>query len=621
MLSRVTFRHRSAAEMLLAKLWSDQSGIPNVATPQVLLTDACLRICHRKLAADLETGRNPTEARVYHVLLEAAQARSPGKPLWAGYAEATRHLVERTLGMRVQGDGSVGIADADRARSQICGTYSTPDFIADTMVREVIRELPRFLGQKLTILDLSLEAGQFPLAFIHSCSSREAHFYGIDRDPVTIEIAKRLFQYSKRASASRWVRLSLANQDSLLEDIPRAWPREFSVIIGNPPWKGRHPKYTETVRERFRPILSGNFDIYLAFFLRAHELVQTGGLVCFTVPSTFLFNQTATTIRHMLLHNYDILSLRLYPQRSFIEVPCLIPISILARRRTSDRHRPATLISYHPVLLGGSRRPRSEVRVHVTGIWECSPGAVLHPLIRKELAFLYSELSPQALKDFGNLACGARLSKRTGLKPERAFVGLHARHIRAFHACACTAPWYRPEDPRFSRSPSYRTIDSYKVVFQDLRYMTHSVRLVAAVACPGTTAVSTASTFLPYNAVLVHFYEALLNSCFANAWYKARDVSRSIKLAVLSELPVVFDSCASVRIEALARECSRIRIMIHEAVRYGPTAEDRLLTSAHPLASLWKDTKHQIDEEIFDLYGSTTAERAAARRFVDARVF
>jgi hypothetical protein len=620
MLSRLTFHHRAAAEELLAKLASDSSQVHSVTPAQILLTDACLRICRAELAGGFEASGDPIETRVYHVLREAAKARTPGKPLWAGYAEATLHLVERTLGMRVQDGGASFVLDTDRARGQACGTYSTPDFIADTMIREVVGEIACPPKRKLAILDLSMEAGQFLLTFMVHDGKHEAHFYGIDRDAVAIEVAKRLFRYARWASANQRVRLSAAHQDSLLEDLPRAWPRQFSVVIGNPPWKARHPEYTETVRERFRPVLKGNFDLYLAFFLRAHDFVQAGGLLCFTIPSTFLFNQSAMGIRKMLLDNYDILSLRMYPQRSFIEVPCLIPISILARRRTKDDRR-ATLISYHPVQLGGPQKPRWKARVQVAGIWSNSPGTVFHPLIRRELAFLHGQFSRQSLKDFGQLTCGARLSKVAGLRPESAFTGFHARNIRAFHACVHAAPRYQTEDALFYGSPDYHAIAAHKVVFQDLRYMTHAVRLVAAVAPPGTAAVSTASVYLPNDTASAHFYAALLNSCFANAWYKARDVNRSIKLAILGELPVACDTSAWARIAALARECARIRTMVHEAVRNGPADEERVLNHNSSLLSSWKDTRYQIDDEVFHLYALSAGERTAARKFVEARVF
>lgn len=618
--SRVTFRHLALAQRSIQELAADIADLDSAAPPQIRLTDACLRICRAELTGRFEMRGNTLETRLYHVLKAAADARNPGKPRWAGYAEATLHFVERTLGMRFGRDDHSLSMDEPRERGQTCGTYSTPDFIADTMAREVLAEI-RGLGRKADVLDLSVEAGQFPLSLIVQGGGDQVEFYGLDRDPTALEIAARIVGYAKLASSSLGFRLKVACLDSLLEDLPCRWPRQFSAVIGNPPWKARQQQYTQTVREYFRPTLRGNFDLYLAFFLRAHDLVCPAGLICFTIPSTFLFNQNAEGIRQLILDNYDILSLRLYPQRSFIEVPCVIPISILARRRTGKGSRAPTLISYHPVELGGPQRPRTAQRVQMAELWSQTPGHVFHPILRRGLGFLHEQLSSRTLKSFGQLACGARLSRIAGLRPECSFIGFRARDIRAFHACTRLARRYYPDDALFSRAPSTHANSVHKVVFQDLRYMTHAVRLVAAASAPGTLAVSTASMFIPENAASIEFYVALLNSSLANAWYKARDVNRAIKLCILGDLPVVFHERVWTRIAALARECARLRMTVHKATGMGPIAEDRILGSAPVRLPGWKDLVDQIDAEIFELYAVSQRERALVRQFVEARAF
>jgi hypothetical protein len=600
---------------------ADRGGADGAA-PQVRLVDACLRICGAELNHGFE-GEEPVESEICRVLRKAADARAEGKPLWAGYAEATLHFTERTLGMYSSPlkSGESALIAPERTRGLDCGTYSTPDFIADTMAKELLAYLERSSFSSLDIVDLSMEAGQFPLSLLIQGSARRIRFYGMDRDPVPLAMAQRLCQFGAGFPASGSFRLSVATQDSLIDEPPGNWPRRYSAVIGNPPWKGGHSDYNETIRGHFRPALRGTFDLYLAFILRAHELVRPGGLLNFVVPSTFLFNRNASDVRRLLLDNYDILALHVYPQRSFIEIPCLIPISFLARKRASVRSRSTTLISYHQTELGGVQRPRHSERVAVAAVWRQLPGYVFHPLIRENCIFLVNLTGPSTLKDFGEVGCGARLSRLDAAGPERPFLGIHARHIRAFHVCSRTAPRYGRDDALFSRPPPPELIGASKVVFQDLRYMTHATRLVAAVAEAGTAPVSTASLFRPRDARQVHFYAALLNSALVNGWYKVRDVNRSIKLFHLRELPIVFDGRVWSRIGAMARECSLVWGKAHEHAHMNLAAEEKFVNGSPGVSSEWNHLRSQIDREIFDLYDISGSERKTVLRLVRARAF
>src|SRR5260370_33542428 len=106
--------------------------------------------------------------------------------------------------------------------------------------------------------------------------------------------------------------------------------------------------------------------MYLAFMLRAHALLRPGGYLAYVVPSGFLFNCTAAPIRRLLLEQYEILSLTTYPQRSFIEVPCIIPISFLARKKERrDKRVLFTKIRNEHTGLGGPYRRRGATTVLV----------------------------------------------------------------------------------------------------------------------------------------------------------------------------------------------------------------------------------------------------------------
>jgi hypothetical protein len=494
------------------------------------------------------------------------------------------------------------------------------------MVRELLEEIAKAGSHaKVNVLDLSVEAGHFPLTVAASKpSSMPVNFYGIDRDTVALQVASRLAQFAFQDPRTTNFRFQTASIDSLLDPLPQRWPRQFNAILGNPPWKARDPRMTESVRRHFWPVLRGHYDMYLAFLLRAHGLVQPGGYLCFVLPSAFLFNHTAAPVRRILLDNYDILSLRMFPQRSFVEVPCVIPVAFLARKRTSEsRSVVPTQLIYPKIGLGGPERPLGVRTLRVSHLWAKLPGHVIHPLARPDTEFLLKKLPGRALGDLGKIRIGVRLVLDQPVNAGISFRGIRARDIRPFHVCLQACQTYNTKELLFERAPDREIISAEKVVFPDFRYMTHRQRVVAAIAGRGTYPVSTAGFFLPIDGLNLYFVVAVLNSSLANAWYKIRDVNRSIKLVHLRQLPVPLCPKASHTIVTLAQACEKICIAIHQ-LRSPCTVVNEALEQPHAPTRLFRrlgDLRRAIDDAIFDLYELSAPQRAVALRLAKARVF
>ena len=393
----------------------------------------------------------------------------------------------------------------DRRRAHECGTYSTPDFIVDAMIQELFHAFDADRIRAPEILDLSMEAGHFALEAKNRASrKRNVRFYGVDQDQVAVTLASRTLRF---ASASRSFSFLSSCQDSLLDPLSTSWPRQFDAIVGNPPWVARKPVVSEVLRKKCWPLLRGHYDIYLAFMLRAHALLKPGGYLAYVLPSAFLFNCTAAPIRRLLLEKYEILSLTTYPQRSFIEVPCIIPISFLARKKLHRSESDLlTKIRNEHAGLGEPNRPRGCVTVRVADIWKKLPDCGMNPLVLRATEFLASGLPGTPLGSLGRVSSGARLARLDRYAPASVFKAIHACDLRPFHACLCRRRFYRRQDAVFDRAPDHEVIGAEKVVFQELRYMTHGQRLVAAVAGAGTYPVSTAGFFMPADSRYVLFF-------------------------------------------------------------------------------------------------------------------
>jgi hypothetical protein len=492
------------------------------------------------------------------------------------------------------------------------------------MVAGVLKKLSGIDRARAHILDLSAEAGHFALAVAaRESSTKPVAFYGLDRDPQALAVTRRLLAFQLEESPPRRFQLRTSCQDSLTQEVPETWPPNYDVVIGNPPWRPLQLPELQSLPAEFRCHLRARPDVFLAFMLRAHELLAPGGLLCHVIPSSFLFNRNAAAVRRLLLDEYEILNLTLYPQSSFVEKTCLIPVSFLARKKAAQASNCGrTTISYPSVSLGGKNRPRRVYRARVANVWRQLPHSVLHPLARADCMFLLR--SPgEPLEAFGTLQTGAKLGRKRRFHPPRNFLGIHARGIQPFHACSRQLTTYPRDEARFDRGLVDGFLDCVKVVYKDLRYMTHRRFLVAAVAGPGVYPVSTASFFAPEAPSHADFFAALLNSSVANAWYKLHDASRSIKICHLRSLPVMDDATRWQRIGELGQECTRERDLLHRYLSCcGVRNEDRLLAKRFPQAyARLVKLQQAIDEEIFRLYGLSDRRRKVILHLSEARVF
>jgi hypothetical protein len=625
MQTRVTFKHHRLALTALRQ-------IINESTKQELERRGALSIlASRCLAIDEDAIRRSHEdpmVRLATVIAQASERSPKWKPIWAAKAEAVLHLTERLLGFaRIERARVVNPQHGPngyRNRGIACGTYSTPDFISDEMCKDLLRELDRTATRHgHTVLDLSLEAGNYPLALLMQRRRPAIRAFGMERDREAICLAKTILGFALRQQSDPGFKFSASQQDSICSDLPRHWPRQFDAIVGNPPWKTRHPIDCPRLLATYRSYLTGQFDVYLAFMLRAHHLLKKGGLLSMVVPGPFLFNRNAEAVRRLFLEHYDIVSLTLYPRRAFVELPSVAPIAFVLRKKSDTPARALrTRISYFVGSLGGPLRPRLK-RYIAPGIWKKLPASVFHPLASRDSLFLVSIKSDLRLADEGEICCGLRLKKNGTARIVENFAGIFARDIRPFHACERHAVRYGREYAPFDCDPRPELISREKVLFQDVRCMTLARRIIAARSGPQTMAVSTASAFVPAEEKYIGFYEALLNSEFANAWYKLRDVHRGIKLCILAEFPMIADKTQWTRITKFGEELRHIRQTQHRYLSSCSVArESEVFGEKFPKLSRRASlVQAQLDTEIYNLYELSTRQRQVARELSTRRVF
>jgi tRNA1(Val) A37 N6-methylase TrmN6 len=623
--SRVTHSRLSQIHAATAEYWSrtplrDQKSLP------LWIADVTLEFARHAIDNSSPRLEAPGLAALWRVLDEGARSNSSDMPFWFAYLETALHMSERMLGARLAKSKSGGTPvriEELRLRGRPCGAYSTPHFIVDSVLDDVfgIHSTTRALD----ILDLSVEAGHFPVSIAAQAPDRaRINFFAVDRDPIALRLTRKLFTFASAHAVPGRTKLFLSCRDSLLEALPSRWPKQYDVVLGNPPWAGSRNAYNRGIKDVFAPRLSHNFDLYLAFILRAAQYVKPGGTLAFVIPSTLLFNDSAQPTREYILEHFDVVSIRLFPRRSFIEVPCLIPISIVLSKKTAKPTQSSqTLIAYHPHKLGGASRPRTSSKSFASQYWNKNDKKCFHPLVgaRYEKYLRHFEAMPP-LNDFGDVLGAAKLENENRISLKTQFLGFHARDIRSFHACRRDCKTYEVNGGYFAIAPQDSHIRGRKVVFQNFRYMTHERRLVAATLGAGEYGVSTAAQFCPDEQKYTDFYTALLNSTVINSWFKLRDVSRAIKLAHVREIPVAFDEDLVQEVNTTSRRCNAIYSQLH--VRFGACNFNRdtpALRAETPLISELRQNMVRMNELIFDLFQLSTSQRRLATEISSLRVF
>jgi len=628
MTTRHTYHYNALAQTILTRI--DQARRKGALDGGFSLS-IFAELCHAIVGGKTHTARKYAAGLepVLERLVEEMSTQYPRKPEWLVGSEIILHLSERLLGCTTEACEAdlVPKLAVQRTRSAHCGTYSTPDFVADQITKTVLTELGSLrarTGHKpVEIIDLSLEAGHFALSLIGQAPLGRVHFYGLDRDPQAIDLASLLLRKAVRLSNATSVRAKISLGDSILDPLPRGFPDSFDAVIGNPPWKTGHPTDRDNLFEIFRPKLTARFDVYLAFILRADALLRPGGLLGVVVPSGFMYNLNARQVRAHLLEHYEPLRLDVYRRRTFVELPSVAPIGIVLRKKKTmcTPHRNTTIV-IHSSFLGPNGHDTVEQR-KVCDEWRRHPNSVFCHVTEGGTAWAERRKGRVLLADLGSFSSGARLSAVNRVATPKAFVGITASCLRPFHACEYAATHYKKGDKAFERCPPLEHLLQPKVLFQTIRCVSLTRRLIAASAGQYQLACSTTGMMVPSDVTHAKFIVALMNSTVANAWYKTNDCNRAIKISVLKDLPIPVDEALWTQIAAIGSKIERLYRQIHcagDECRVGDNGVE-LTSRSRQVYERISALGCDLDGLVFDLYGVGTAKRAKLIALSDLKTF
>ncbi len=155
---------------------------------------------------------------------------------------------------------------------------------------------------------LAEASGASPATIAEQC------LYGVDRDPIAVELAvlSLWLEWGARPSI---LRRHLLSGDLLSAHRP-ALPDRVDAVLGNPPWGAHYaPEEQRRLRERFPDSTRGTFDSFKLFLDLASRL--SAGTVGMVVPQAVLTQSEHADVRRMLLARLDPHAVIRLPDRLF----------------------------------------------------------------------------------------------------------------------------------------------------------------------------------------------------------------------------------------------------------------------------------------------------------------
>lgn len=257
------------------------------------------------------------------------------------------------LQLSLAGLGSYPVSQVRRLH----GVYYTPDSIVDYITDRAFKHY--FSGDNQptsspSVLDLSCGSGTFLVSafemlreYAEAGDSTELllqKIYGADIDPRAVLFARlNLWLSLEGRTPLPNLEQNIVAAEALL-GLPLGignFPRQFDIIIGNPPYR-RIDDFPETpaartirraIEEQYESA-AGRYDISALFVERALNLLRPGGVGCMIVSNRLLTSKAARPLRRLLTEHSELLEIVDFTsQRVFPGVGSYT--AILAFRKTS----------------------------------------------------------------------------------------------------------------------------------------------------------------------------------------------------------------------------------------------------------------------------------------------
>ena len=178
------------------------------------------------------------------------------------------------------------------------GIFYTPFKVVNKII-----ESTNFKG-KNKIIDPSCGSGNFLIQAFKKMKTEKIptsyiieHLYGFDIDAIATLLAKiNLYLLDRNITFDD---INVYNCDFLNDDVDY----KFDVVIGNPPWGKKYTTEEKLVLKEKYDLSFAKMDSFAQFIIKAFDILNNRGMLCFVLPSSILNIAAHEDIRKFLLKN------------------------------------------------------------------------------------------------------------------------------------------------------------------------------------------------------------------------------------------------------------------------------------------------------------------------------
>lgn len=197
------------------------------------------------------------------------------------------------------------------------------DFIVNAQPSQFNSDEIQIIDQtltKITLIDPACGAGAFiirtlyfianrlhqlnPSASFHQCLNLiQKNIYGVDIQKHAIDITLKRLQWLYAIETTHDInqlkkQFYIGNALDIHHHYPKHWPKQFDIVIGNPPYGVPMTPDEKKYYQSQCQYLKNRFDIYMAFFELSFKRARHS--LCFITPDKWLSNHGASPFRNAI---------------------------------------------------------------------------------------------------------------------------------------------------------------------------------------------------------------------------------------------------------------------------------------------------------------------------------
>jgi hypothetical protein len=330
---------------------------------------------------------------------------------------------------------------------------------------------------------------------------------------------------------------ALEKRDFLLE--PPA--QEFSVIIGNPPYR---VNLDDSFKDRLLELYhtgEGEKDLYTFFIEGSLRALRPGGRLIMLTSHTYLVNHQCRRIRRFVFADHLVRSLFMLPERFFAMAPGVLPVVVIV-----DATRPEELYQLTVHTAYSETEGWRQHYVAAAATFEESSG-LRQAIVPAELQQVFAKMN-----ECGRLgeSCRVGVGIQESLKREgkvsryvcgAALTEAHRPVLRGRELAPFKINWqgnYIDYGPHLAYAGDEKTFSGAKILYQNIRNERLKTRLVAAYDKGGFFPKNSLSFIVAKSEYSELFVLGLLNSLLVNAWFSGSFHSFHVTVTQVRQIPL-----------------------------------------------------------------------------------